>query len=64
MPYTSERGAFMHLYVDDHTTQQRAAKIQAARKRYLAAKRQGNVKVSLSAEEAQKRAQMSVFRLS
>jgi|TARA_R110000751_G_scaffold7225_4_gene29879 hypothetical protein len=54
----------MHLYVDDHTTQQRAAKIQAARKRYLAAKRQGNVKVSLSAEEAQKRAQMSVFRLS
>ena len=56
----------MHLYANDHITQQqrKAAVIQAARKRYLAAKRQGSVKVSLSAEEAQKRAQKSVFRLS
>jgi len=56
----------MHFYVNDHTTQQqsKAATIKAARKRYLAAKRQGAVKVSLSAEEAQKRAQQSVFRLS
>ncbi|MGP9663776.1 hypothetical protein ACT3TY_03975 [Halomonas sp. AOP22-C1-8] len=54
----------MHLYVNDHTTQQqrKAATIQAARKRYLAAKRQGKETVSLSAEEAQKRAQKSVFR--
>lgn len=54
------------IYANDHITQQqrKAATIEAARKRYLAAKRQGNVKVSLSAEEAQKRAQKSVFRLS
>lgn len=55
----------MHFYANDHTIQQRkAATIQAARKRYLAAKRQGAVKVSLSAAEAQKRTQESAFRLS
>jgi|GEM_PF-2113231 len=56
----------MHLYANDHITQQqrKAATIEAARKRYLAAKRQGNVEVNLSAEEAQKRAQKSVFHLS
>ncbi|KPQ23188.1 MAG: hypothetical protein HLUCCA13_15045 [Halomonas sp. HL-48] len=56
----------MHLYANDDTTQQqrKAATIEVARKRYLAAKRQGKVNVSLSAEEAQKRAQKSVFRLS
>lgn len=56
----------MHLYANDHITQQqtKAAKIKAARQRYLAAKRQGTVKVSMNAEDAQKRAQKSVFRLS
>lgn len=55
----------MHLYENDHLTQQdKTATIKAARERYLAAKRQGNVKVSLSAEEAQKRAQTSAFHLS
>ena len=40
----------MHLYADEHITQQqrKAATIEAARKRYLAAQRQGNVKISLS----------------
>ncbi len=39
----------MHLYANDRTTQQqrKAALIQAASARYLDAKRQGNVKVSL-----------------
>ncbi|MGM0544669.1 MAG: hypothetical protein ACQERP_12415 [Pseudomonadota bacterium] len=55
----------MHLYANDTKQQQRkAAKIQTARKHYLAAKSQGKVTVSLSAEDAQKRAQKSVFRLS
>ncbi|MBS3666743.1 hypothetical protein [Vreelandella boliviensis] len=57
----------MDLYVNGNATQQqhKAATIEATLKRYLAAKRQGNVKkVSLSTEEAQKRAQNSVFRLS
>ena len=56
----------MDLYANDNVTQQqhKATTIEAALKRYLAAKQQGNVKVSLSAEEAQKRAQNSVFRLS
>ena len=41
----------MHLYANDHSSQRqrKAATIEAARKRYLAAKRQGNVRVSLSA---------------
>jgi|Cruoilmetagenom7_1024161.scaffolds.fasta_scaffold28299_4 hypothetical protein len=56
----------MHLCANEHITQQqrKAATIKAARKHYLAAKRQGNVKVSLSAKAAQKRAQKSAFRLS
>ncbi len=57
----------MHSYATNTTvtTQQRkAAKINAARKRYITAKKQGLVKISLSAEEAQKRANHSVFRLS
>lgn len=55
----------MHSYVKDPSTQQRkAATIKVARTRYLAAKKQGKVNVTLSAEEAQKRAQKSVFRLS
>jgi len=55
----------MHLYVKNQTEQQRkAATIQLARERYCAAKKQGKVNVTLSANEAQKRAQQSVFRLS
>lgn len=57
----------MHFYQNDRTItlqQRKAEAIQVARKRYLEAKQQGNVEISLSAEEAQKRAQKSVFRLS
>jgi len=55
----------MHSYVKDPPTQQcKAATIKVARTRYIAAKKQGKVNVTLSAEEAQKRAQESVFRLS
>jgi len=55
----------MHSYVKDQSTQQRkAATIKVARMRYLAAKKHGKINITLSAEEAQKRAQKSVFRLS
>ncbi|MGY4877900.1 hypothetical protein ACLUEY_08420 [Vreelandella aquamarina] len=55
----------MHSYVKDQSAQQRkAATIKVARTSYLAAKKQGKVNVTLSAEEAQKRAQKSVFRFS
>ncbi|SHM20223.1 hypothetical protein SAMN05878437_1750 [Vreelandella subglaciescola] len=56
----------MHSYVDNAVTapqQRKVAKMREARRRYIQAKERGDVKVSLTAAEAQKRAERSVFRL-
>ncbi len=56
----------MHSYANNPVAdpqQARAAKLREARRRYLQARKRGEVKVSMTAAEAQRRAEHSVFRL-
>lgn len=56
----------MHSYADNPATapqQRKIAKMREARQRYIQAKERGEIKVSMTAAEAQRRAERSVFRL-